>query len=72
MSEFELQALTAIREHMAATVLLIDGLLDMPRGSEATPSECRHPEEKRIDASRMGWRGFMCGACREIIEVQTV
>jgi hypothetical protein len=72
MSEFELQALTAIREHMVATVLLLDSMLDMPRGSEAVPSECRHPEDKRIDASRMGCRAFLCGSCREIIEVQTV
>jgi hypothetical protein len=68
MSEFELQALTAIREHMAAMILLIDGLLDLPRGRETITAECQHPEDKRQDASRMGWRGFMCGACKEILE----
>ncbi len=69
MSELELQILTALREHMVAAVMLIDKLIDMPSGSEVvTDAGCQHPGDKRVDASRMGFRGFMCGVCKEILE----
>jgi len=71
MSELELQILTALREHMVVSVMLIDKLIDMPTGSNIeviAEGGCPHPEEKRQDANRMGWKGFMCGVCKEIIE----
>lgn len=73
MSEFELQALTALREHMVTLVMLIDQLVDMPRGSDAPESfDCtagNHPTEGRIDASAMGHPRFQCAACGEVVEM---
>lgn len=73
MNEFELQALTALREQMVAMVMLIDRLIDAPRGSEAPEAfDCgagNHPTEGRVDASAMGHRRFHCAACHEVIEM---
>jgi hypothetical protein len=69
MSERDLQFLTALREQLIAMVMLVDEYLDVPRGSEVvTDAGCQHPEDKRVNASRMGHRGFMCGVCNEIVE----
>lgn len=73
MSEFELQCLTSLREHMVAMVLLIDQMFGMPRGSEGPVEyDCaagRHPVEGRRDASAMGSQRFQCAACKQVVEV---
>lgn len=72
MSEFELQALSAIREHMIAMVMLIDQLVNVPRGSEPEVSDCaagHHPVDGRIDASSMSGTRYHCGTCHELVEM---
>jgi len=72
MSELELQMLTAMRAQLAAMIMQIDFLLNVPRGSQAPDFDCaagRHPVAGRTDASTMTMKQYQCGSCRQVVEM---